>query len=939
MSWPVINPTIAKFQNQKKQNGAISSDLVFVSFTNPRFTIGNTDPRLTPAASQAFTNLMSAFFAANPLTSLTLTGCYRDNLRQQEVYQKLEKGTAAIPGTSFHGWGIAIDLFGFGTNNRALSVDRNACITSFRGFVYQWFHENAHKYGWYNGNPSGILRKGYGNDEFWHWEYWGNADTPSSVPAPKPLPELYNPANNDPTTLTSVFPQTPQTAGTSNPDGSNNPDLSKLFEEIEINLSNSEIENSEAGWGKRENELEDSDWIGFRQYLLHMASKFSPGSLFPFIELIPFYYMNGEIPADNAKSGELTESDYEAAGLTSNEFAKQVLRQGAQEKANKYAGEYPPGYDDDRFKKSSETFNDVSGATDLFNIDPFRQEIDGMYLESESGKSLRQRRGVGARIYSQFVLNPVADLNNPSKPGAIGFEDLEINAGDPTNQGMTLITMTLVDIQGNKFTDVNSPWAFIFEARPGTYGGEFLFRFGWQIRFPKDEKDNIHSQQFWNHPGWELFPSMKEEIKNRLATSNELLTLTQYSTLDNMFEQDAVYYDELSNRIVATTLNVEGSAQSNINANYLRLSSIAPALEVDPQTGVMKAKLSFYSTSNLNTMVPLGQSVYLKSLFVKSKECNLSDLIEAYDQDVISFQSPTRNVNTKNQTNKSNKYTRKGSNSNFIKVVGMSGELGTGSNISPNAVKIKISKKDMKELTTASNESTTTLISWLSSVLEDNNCSLLSMEANGGMDLNATYTIVCAQAEIVDNALKQEPPAFDSKYDTVLGYRFQGSLIESISVVRNENPNAQSIDANYKVAGWSSTEVALEGEETLTTFKARGQYMLYAFAQLQNLNATLLCHPWLGVGNTVFIKGMGYLDGRYQVLQVTHTLDSTHRFITNIVAARMWVANDKSAKKKEVKQVAMESGKQNYSKPAAKEKDYYVENVNLDTYNIPQNIG
>lgn len=92
--------------------------------------------------------------------------CMTDAYRSLEAQQRLsaaKPGLAARPGTSNHGWGVAIDLCGgaetFGTTE------------------YNWLLANAADTGWTN--PTWAQQSG-SKPEPWHWEYAAGGDpTPS----------------------------------------------------------------------------------------------------------------------------------------------------------------------------------------------------------------------------------------------------------------------------------------------------------------------------------------------------------------------------------------------------------------------------------------------------------------------------------------------------------------------------------------------------------------------------------------------------------------------------------------------------------------------------------------------------------------------------------------------------------------------------------------
>lgn len=88
--------------------------------------------------------------------SLCLTDSYR-SLASQQRLRAIKPGLAAVPGTSEHGWGLAVDL----------------CdgVETGRGTRFQWLKATAPKYGWEN--PDWARSGGSGPYEPWHWEYEG----------------------------------------------------------------------------------------------------------------------------------------------------------------------------------------------------------------------------------------------------------------------------------------------------------------------------------------------------------------------------------------------------------------------------------------------------------------------------------------------------------------------------------------------------------------------------------------------------------------------------------------------------------------------------------------------------------------------------------------------------------------------------------------------
>lgn len=81
------------------------------------------------------------------------SGGTRDYAAQVDVYRR-KPTLAAVPGTSKHGWGVAVDLCGG--------------IEDFGSPAHRWMQANAPAYGWVHpawAGPTGS------RPEPWHWEY------------------------------------------------------------------------------------------------------------------------------------------------------------------------------------------------------------------------------------------------------------------------------------------------------------------------------------------------------------------------------------------------------------------------------------------------------------------------------------------------------------------------------------------------------------------------------------------------------------------------------------------------------------------------------------------------------------------------------------------------------------------------------------------------
>jgi LAS superfamily LD-carboxypeptidase LdcB len=99
---------------------------------------------------------MSAAYAAAWGSPLCITDSYRSYASQVTLYGQ-KPALAAVPGTSNHGWGLAVDLCGG--------------VESFGTAQYAWMVANAGRFGFIH--PT-WADPGNGREEPWHWEYAGS---------------------------------------------------------------------------------------------------------------------------------------------------------------------------------------------------------------------------------------------------------------------------------------------------------------------------------------------------------------------------------------------------------------------------------------------------------------------------------------------------------------------------------------------------------------------------------------------------------------------------------------------------------------------------------------------------------------------------------------------------------------------------------------------
>ncbi len=114
--------------------------------------LGVSGHRLRCDAAAAW-RAMAAAFAADFGTRMCITDSYRTYASQVRLYGQ-KPALAAVPGTSNHGWGLAVDLCGG--------------IESFGTPQYAWMVANAGRFGWLHPEWAD---PGNGREEPWHWEY------------------------------------------------------------------------------------------------------------------------------------------------------------------------------------------------------------------------------------------------------------------------------------------------------------------------------------------------------------------------------------------------------------------------------------------------------------------------------------------------------------------------------------------------------------------------------------------------------------------------------------------------------------------------------------------------------------------------------------------------------------------------------------------------
>jgi hypothetical protein len=593
-------------------------------------------------------------------------------------------------------------------------------------------------------------------------------------------------------------------------------------------------------------------------------------------------------------------------------------------------------------------------SQNLTLYDPFEEFSTAFNTPNETGITYSKKRGFSYKIYGNLVLNPSADNTALSKPGAIGLTGITIENGSQVQNGMTLVTVKLKDVQGNKLLDVNSPWSFLLNQRDGQRGGDFFFRYGWQCRIPKYNSNNDYRNdptagKFWNHVGWAgIFFSRTGENGDSWDKGVEIKkyvsSLADYADGTLTFTQ-SVSEKSLMNPGYEKIVEADGSLSFKVKRDinlfdYLPLTLITPEIAVNPKDGSIDATLVFRTNAaTANCLCPLN-GVNLKEFKTLAKvsgagdkpTLTLTELMTAFvaDNKSYSIANPSMGESQTNNNTKSIYYSDTTNINEWLTVIG---GIGSDSqlNMNPDNIKVTISTDLKDEIVNATIKDTRLLIEWLNKVLNENDMALLSSaDKSSGAQLQQGFIIAydtdkkeSADGEVKNNDdLAKIDPTFGNylKYvegsdksnqyyigkrmftqDDVFSFRFQGSLVEDITIEKLTAPNAATIQAQQNFANEEDGQAADDKEVTKkdadknsnksVSIEDKKRNLNLQYSTMLGLKVTALCHPWLKVARPCFVKGMGFWDGKYTILKISHELSNSGKFITVINGNRILDSN------------------------------------------------
>lgn len=167
---PIINPN--RVGSEKPDKSAVAKELLANGITNgnlPADLLVNIGGgyKLHPKAAATYNKWKIDIIAAG-LSPMLVSG-YRSLESQKATASKFKNqpGRAAAPGTSAHGFGIAVDL---SMNVPSASTSPANNLNKRRTERYKTIASLGVKHGWYN---PWRLSDNRGSDESWHFEYWG----------------------------------------------------------------------------------------------------------------------------------------------------------------------------------------------------------------------------------------------------------------------------------------------------------------------------------------------------------------------------------------------------------------------------------------------------------------------------------------------------------------------------------------------------------------------------------------------------------------------------------------------------------------------------------------------------------------------------------------------------------------------------------------------
>jgi LAS superfamily LD-carboxypeptidase LdcB len=163
------SPVARYYKGKGYSNGEIPNDeLVYLNTDDAE---SNRLHRLHPVAAAQWSALLTAA-RKDGFGKKDLNISYLKNAAYRSRADQKVAANAATPGQSPHGWGGVVDIQQlFTAQDKGSAKPGPAARVRATNKLYKWLESNGPLYGWYNPYR---LADGQGQEESWHFEYWGS---------------------------------------------------------------------------------------------------------------------------------------------------------------------------------------------------------------------------------------------------------------------------------------------------------------------------------------------------------------------------------------------------------------------------------------------------------------------------------------------------------------------------------------------------------------------------------------------------------------------------------------------------------------------------------------------------------------------------------------------------------------------------------------------
>lgn len=151
--WPTSVPKVTGTYQGRDVEQAVKDAMKHTNAALPKSALCTAgEATLRCDAAKKFNEWNEEYKKSHGGANIPVNTSYRDMAWQEQLYRTQPKLTAP-PGTSNHGWGLAVDIQ----------------VGAMYSPIHNWLVKTAPKYGWQW--PASVRPGGYGPDEAWHFEF------------------------------------------------------------------------------------------------------------------------------------------------------------------------------------------------------------------------------------------------------------------------------------------------------------------------------------------------------------------------------------------------------------------------------------------------------------------------------------------------------------------------------------------------------------------------------------------------------------------------------------------------------------------------------------------------------------------------------------------------------------------------------------------------